>query len=66
MRSYAWRVSQFASRPADRVPEMLRALSPLPSPVDLFIFTVEGLEQARRERTPLVREALASGVDLMS
>lgn len=53
------------SRPRDRVPGVLRAMSPLPCPVDLFVLTIDELEQAREARDPLVREALAHGVDLL-
>ena len=52
-------------RPADRLPDMLRALSPLPCPVDLFVFTREEFERARRDEAPLVREALAHSIDLL-
>jgi hypothetical protein len=31
----------------------------------LLVFTVQELEQAKREGMPVVREALARGVDLM-
>lgn len=53
------------ARPMDRIPEVLRALSPLPCPIDLFVLTADELERARRERSPLVREALAAGLDLV-
>jgi uncharacterized protein len=49
----------------DRLPEMLKALSPLPCPLDLFVLTAEELEAARRQDAPLVREALANGIDLL-
>lgn len=52
-------------RAADRLPELLRALAPLPCPVDLFVLTADELERARREESPLVREALAGGLDLL-
>ena len=52
------------ARAADRVPELLRAMSPLPCPVDLFVITTDELERAQREQWPLVREALAVGLDL--
>src|SRR5207247_689463 len=53
-------------RPADRLPDMLRALAPLPCPVDLFVLTREEFETARRDGAPVVREALASGIDLLA
>ena len=49
----------------DRLPDVLRAMSPLPCPVDLFILSPDEVERARREGAPLVREALAHGVDLL-
>ena len=49
----------------DRVPDMLRAMSPLPCPVDLFILTKDEFERAQDEGAPLVREALGSGIDLL-
>lgn len=52
--------------PADRLPEMLRALSPLPCPVDLFVLTREEFDSARARASPLIREALAHGIDLLS
>lgn len=52
------------ARGADRVPELLRALSPLPCPVDLFVVTTDELDRAQHEQSPLVREALAAGLDL--
>jgi uncharacterized protein len=51
--------------PRDRVPQVLRALVPLPCPVDLFVLTTEELERYARERNPLVREALEYGRDLL-
>ena len=49
----------------DRLPDLLRAMSPLPCQVDLFILTKDELDHARREEAPLVREALVHGVDLL-
>ncbi len=49
----------------DRLPGMLQALSPLPCPLDLFVLTADELETARGENAPLVREALANGIDLL-
>ena len=46
------------------VPEVLRAMSPLDCPVDLFVATADEFERAQRERDPLVREALAHGIEL--
>lgn len=51
--------------PRDRVPEVRRALMPLPCPVDLFVLTSEELDRHAREGHPLVREALAHGRDLL-
>jgi predicted nucleotidyltransferase len=49
----------------DRVPGVLAALSPLPCPIDLFVLTADELVQAQERGDPLVREALANGVDLL-
>jgi predicted nucleotidyltransferase len=38
--------------PRDRVPEVLRALRPLPCPVDLFVLTSEELDRYSREGHP--------------
>lgn len=51
--------------PRDRIPEMIRALSPLPSPVDLFILTRAEAERFGKEGSPLLRLALATGLDLL-
>jgi predicted nucleotidyltransferase len=53
------------AQPRDRVPDVLRALSPLPCPVDVFVLTDDEFERARRDGNPLVREALGSGLDLL-
>ena len=53
------------SQARDRVPELLGALSPLPCPIDLTVLTREEFERARREEVPLVREALANGLELL-
>jgi predicted nucleotidyltransferase len=52
-------------RPRDRVPEMLRALSPLPCPIDLFVLTCDEMDRYRSEGSPLVRVALTSGIALL-
>jgi len=52
-------------QPRDRIPEMLRALSPLPCSVDLFVLTSQEVEAHARESTPLLREILAHGIDLL-
>ena len=51
--------------PRDRVPEVLRALRPLPCPVDLFVLTSKELDRYAHEGHPLVREALEHGRDLL-
>jgi predicted nucleotidyltransferase len=51
--------------PRNRLPEMLRALMPLPCPVDLLILTAEELERYAKTGNPLVREALEHGRDLL-
>jgi hypothetical protein len=40
-------------------------MSPVPGPVDAFILTTSELSRVRAEATPLIREALAHGVDLL-
>ena len=52
-------------QPRDRVPEVLRALTPLPCPVDLFVLTSEEFDRYSREEQPLVREARKHGRDLL-
>jgi predicted nucleotidyltransferase len=51
--------------PRDRVPEVLRALLPLPCPVDLFVLTAQELLRYTKEGNPLLREALEHGRDLL-
>jgi uncharacterized protein len=51
--------------PRERVPEILRALSPLPCPVDLFVLTSDEMERFGREGSPLIRVALETGRDLL-
>jgi predicted nucleotidyltransferase len=53
-------------RPRDRVPQVLAAMSPLPCPVDLFVWTAEELQHAAKAAMPLAREALEHGVDLLA
>lgn len=53
-------------QPRDRIPEVLAALSPLPCPVDLFVLTADEFERALTEGSPLVREALAHGRELLA
>jgi predicted nucleotidyltransferase len=50
----------------DRMPEILRAFSPLPCPMDVFALTQDEFERHREEGSPLVRAALTSGMDLLS
>lgn len=51
--------------PRDRVPEVLRALLPLPCPVDIFVLTALEVEHHAGQGHPLLREALAHGQDLL-
>jgi hypothetical protein len=44
---------------------VLRALSPLPCSVDLILMTSDESACAGRSGEPLVRTALATGVDLL-
>lgn len=39
----------------DRIPEVLRALAPLPCPVDLFVLTSEEIERFSRDGSPLLK-----------
>jgi predicted nucleotidyltransferase len=50
----------------DRAPALLGALSPLPCPVDLLILTRAEVVAAVAEGSPLLREALEHGVDLLA
>jgi len=47
------------------VPDLLAAMSPVPGPVDAFVLTQAEFDRARAEGAPLVREALAKGIDLL-
>jgi predicted nucleotidyltransferase len=51
--------------PRDSIPEMLRALSPLPCPVDLFILTSSEFERYRCEGSPLLRVVADTGIHLL-
>ena len=51
--------------PRGHIPEVLRAMAPLPCPVDLFLITVGGLERAQHENSALARLALSTGIDLL-
>lgn len=52
-------------QPHDRIPEVLRALSPLPCPVDLFVITLAEFDRFQIEGSPLLRTALETGCDLL-
>ncbi len=53
------------ANPRDRIPEVLRAMSPLPCPVDLFVVTPDELQRALDENAPLARTAVTTGLDLL-
>jgi predicted nucleotidyltransferase len=53
------------TEPRDRVPALLGALAPLPCPVDLLVLTRAEVERAELDGSPLVRVALATGIDLV-
>jgi len=57
--------SSLHAEPRDRIPEMLRALSPLPCPIDLFVYTSGELDRGAKEGSPLLREIFAHGIDLL-
>ena len=50
--------------PRDRIPPVLAAFSPLPCPLDLFVFTVAEVEGMGGTGSPILREA-ATGVSLL-
>jgi len=52
--------------PRDRIPEMLRALSPLPCPIDLFVLTCDEVERLQAEGSPLLRITTKTGMNLIS
>jgi len=49
----------------DRIPEMLRALSPLPCPIDLFVLTDAEFKRCQEEDSPFLRAATSTGIDLL-
>lgn len=51
--------------PRERVPEALRALAPLPCPVDLFVLTSAEIERLSREGSALLETALRDGIRLV-
>jgi hypothetical protein len=53
------------AEPRDRVSGMLRALSPLPCPVDLFVLTSEEVARFSAEGSPLLRTILNEGMNLV-
>jgi predicted nucleotidyltransferase len=54
------------SHPADRAPEVLEAMRPLPCPIDLFVCTTDEIESlAREDGSAVVRLALEHGRDLL-
>lgn len=54
------------TNPRDRIPDILRAMAPLPCPVDLFVLTSDEVDRTEREQNPVVRLALDSGIDLLA
>jgi predicted nucleotidyltransferase len=57
---------EIADDPRDRAGEVSRAMSPLPCPVDLFVYTSAELHELLAERAPVVTAALRDGVDLLA
>lgn len=53
------------SEPRDRIPDMLKALSPLPCPLDLFVLTTDEIRRHQGAGSPLLREILSKGIDLL-
>jgi len=59
-------VAESAHRePRDRMPELVRAMRPLPCPVDVFVLTTEELAEHTANGHPLLREVLEHGRDLL-
>jgi len=52
--------------PRDRAGAVSEAMSPLPCPVDLFVYTSAELQELLAERAPVVATALRDGVDLLA
>ncbi|MBD3336394.1 MAG: hypothetical protein GF355_12845 [Candidatus Eisenbacteria bacterium] len=53
------------AEPRDRIPELLRAFSPLPCPIDAFVVTSKEIARARKESSPLLRVVFEHGLDLL-
>lgn len=51
--------------PSDRAPEILRALVPLPCPIDLFVLTVDEFGRFEAEGSALLRTVRRTGLDLL-
>ncbi len=51
--------------PRQRIPDILRAMAPLPCPVDLFVLTSAELDRAQHARDPVAILAIESGLDLL-
>jgi len=51
--------------PRQRIPDVLRAMAPLPCPIDLFVVTAEEFDRARQEGDPVATLAAESGLDLL-
>jgi predicted nucleotidyltransferase len=49
----------------DRIPEALRALAPLPCPLDVFVLTSAEIERFSREGSPLLETILRDGLQLL-
>lgn len=53
------------AEPRDRVPEILRALVPLPCPVDLLVLTSEEFDRSGEAGLALGRTIRETGIDLL-
>ncbi len=53
------------AEPSDRVPEILRALRPLPCPMDLFVLTADEFARFEAEGSALLRTVRRTGLDLL-
>ncbi|HKS22696.1 MAG TPA: nucleotidyltransferase domain-containing protein [Thermoanaerobaculia bacterium] len=57
---------EIATDPRDRAGQVRDAMSPLPCPVDLFVYTSAELHELLAESAPVVTTALRDGVDLLA
>jgi predicted nucleotidyltransferase len=51
--------------PADRVPEVMKAMRPVGFPLDVRVYTTEELDDPAIANSSIVRTALRDGIDLL-